>query len=326
MVLGDSIASGEGNPSAPTEWYGPIKTKDAVWPNTECHRTPNAGSQRAMNNYELAHPKESVTFVNLGCSGAKILHVLQARLGGQAYEGAEPDGTPQEPQLDQVEGLTTRSGRRPEMVYLSAGANDFGFAGIATECLAMSANTTLPRCAQLDATVAAGDTLLVGAPKAAVDSREGWAGSRYAALGQAFTEAGIGNDRVAISHYPDPTHKDDGTFCTAILDDTPLAVAGHRIHAADVAWAGDPTSGPVAVLNRDVSAAAGRNGWKLVPGILTDFGTHGYCASSGWIVTYSFASHNQGNDTGSLHPNSAGTNNYARRIIEGAVATGLLPA
>jgi lysophospholipase L1-like esterase len=313
VTLGDSIAAGEGNPAVPGE--------NPAWPNRRCHRSTTAASQRAMAAYEQGHRRESITFVNLACSGAKLSNML---LGGEAYAGIEPDGTFERPQLAQLQEIIARTGRTPDVVYLSGGANDLGFADITTSCLDISSAWETAKCATLNPLVKAGDELLVG-PRPALDlAPTNFEAGRFAALRRDFTAMGIDNSKVVVSQYPNPTRGDNGAFCPEIVNDTPLWVIGKRIYSTDVMWAGDPKVGPVAVLNQDVATAAARNGWKLVPGIATDFDTHGYCASGTWINTYTFSMANQGNKTGMLHPNNAGTNNYSRRIQESIAANGLL--
>ena len=76
----------------------------------------------------------------------------------------------------------------------------------------------------------------------------------------------------------------------------------------------------------DVAFAAAQNGWALVPGIVSDFQTHGYCANAHWIVNYSESPNTQNDQNGTLHPNTNGTADYAVRIRQGATASGILPA
>jgi hypothetical protein len=274
-----------------------------------------------MTAYEQNHRRESITFVNLGCSGAKLSNIL---IGGEDYAGIEPDGTVERPQLVQLREIIARTGRTPDVVYLSAGANDFGFADIADRCLQISSAFETAKCAALNPLVKAGDDLLVGPRSSVTLTPTNFESGRFAALRRDFVTMGIDNSKVVVSQYPDPTRNDNGSFCAEIVNDTPLSAIGKRIYSTDVVWAGAPEVGPVTVLNLDVAFAAARNGWKLVPGIVTDFQTHGYCATSTWITTYLVSLANQGNHNGMLHPNSAGTANYSKRIQESIAANGLL--
>jgi lysophospholipase L1-like esterase len=307
VALGDSIASGEGNPATPQppDSAGSVSAGPR-WPNEVCHRTPRASSQQAAASFEASHPHESVTYVNLACSGAAITNVLPAALGGQPYAGIEPDGRPANPpQLDVLQRIGAATGRTPDSVVLSAGANDFGFGPIATQCATTSSATEdHSRCAdQLDPTVAAGQEAIT---------------ANYPKLAAAFTQAGIPAAKVSISQYPNPTHDDRGALCDTILGDTPNGLA--TVHRDDVAWANGITN----QLNDDVASAASSNGWHLVNGIAADFATHGYCAADHWINTWSESSHDQGNEDGTLHPNADGTADYATRILQTQTSAGLL--
>src|SRR5262249_31315192 len=128
----------------------------------------------------------------------------------------------------------------------------------------------------------------------------------------------IGGNKTVISQYPKPTRSDVGLTCNTILGDTPFG--GGTVHSQDVIWA----DGVVDQLNNEVAASAATNGWRLAPGLATDFNTHGYCASNHWINTYSESGHNQGNEDGTLPPNAAGTGDYSVRISQTLTGSGLL--
>jgi GDSL-like Lipase/Acylhydrolase family len=112
VSLGDSVASGEGNPP---------------WRSTQCHRSMRSAPMIAARKLETDDERSSVTAVDLACSGASIYVGL---LGG--YAGIEP-GNPLAPQVDAAEDLIGE--RTPDAVLLSVGANDLGFADILMDCL-----------------------------------------------------------------------------------------------------------------------------------------------------------------------------------------------
>jgi hypothetical protein len=309
VALGDSIASGEGNPATPERWNLPPVAP--VWPNTRCHRSPLAPSQQAMSSFEASHPHESVTYVNLACSGASIPNILQDKLGGTPYAGIEPDGVGEPPQLDALDTLMANTHRSPDAVMLSIGANDFGFANLVQNCAQISSfwETTSECSAALYNDVLQGTANLLG-------GYAGFAGSRYAQLAQGFKLAGIAPSRVLISQYPDPTHADNGSLCSTMLADTLIGT----IHAPDVAWG----NSVVADLNQDVATAAQYNGWQLVSGMASDFGTHGYCANNRWVNTFTDSMYNQGNMDGMLHPNNAGEMDYANHLGQSVTSLSLI--
>src|SRR5262249_12965895 len=133
--------------------------------------------------------------------------------------------------------------------------------------------------AQLDGAVYTGHTTIVG-PYTGVNQYADFQQGRYYRLYNALTNAGIQNNRVMLSQYPDPTKNDSGGWCGAIMDDTPLNLG--RINQVDVIWAG----GVVQMLNNDVIRATQFTGWKPVQ-VQADYQTHGYCANGRYVNRYS---------------------------------------
>jgi len=151
LSIGDSIASGEGNPVLPQDLpvdgpkygYGywddafsdysdsPIPADElAEWPNmnTPCHRSGWTGAALAGANITAANPNVGVTFFNFACSGATI--------------STDPQGAGAQ---DAVGQLRVARGRLPriDVLVISAGANSLygpnsfgdGFAGLVQYCL-----------------------------------------------------------------------------------------------------------------------------------------------------------------------------------------------
>ena len=131
VSIGDSIASGDGNPdkvglrqNGTFPFYGP------TWNNSQCHRTALAGPAQAAIRLERRDPHSSVTFLHLACSGSTI---QQGILG--SYVGIEPDPAhPQPAQLSRAVQLA--AGRPIDALLVSAGANDVRFADIVATCVA----------------------------------------------------------------------------------------------------------------------------------------------------------------------------------------------
>jgi lysophospholipase L1-like esterase len=93
--LGDSFASGEGNPNMPAEFAAdqryqnlyPKRLKNdasgsAEWSDTLCHRSLYSHQLRAGLQIALENPQAAVTFLGYSCSGASI---TQGILGPQEY-------------------------------------------------------------------------------------------------------------------------------------------------------------------------------------------------------------------------------------------------
>jgi hypothetical protein len=98
VSIGDSVASGEGNPDAtPHTWLEP-----------RCHRSLRSGAALAARAVELGDRHSVVTFVPLACSGATIEEGLL-----NPYDGIEKDASkgPLPPQVDQLLALRRPSTR-----------------------------------------------------------------------------------------------------------------------------------------------------------------------------------------------------------------------
>lgn len=127
--IGDSVASGEGNPHS-----------QGVWAYAPCHRSAYAGAAQAALKLEREDNKSTVTFVHLACSGATAAHGVFGTykgLGGQL-------GTPLPSQIQQIAMATGATAdaqgvlqpkRKIDKLFMSIGANDIGFSAIARTCL-----------------------------------------------------------------------------------------------------------------------------------------------------------------------------------------------
>ena len=182
--LGDSVASGEGNPVG-----------DGLWLDPPCHRSQVAGFEQAARLLAEALTRRSITFFNLACSGAEIGEGL---LG--PYAGVAPDrrvGT-YRPQVDRLRSIAQRrSGGRVEAgavdaVLLSVGANDVRFSQIVAAC---------------------------AAPGDCRDGRRDQVFRDLNRLDHAYDSlagplaTSSGGAPVLITEYFDPTHDERGEFC-----------------------------------------------------------------------------------------------------------------
>ncbi len=293
--LGDSVASGEGNPEVTKANGGP------KWNDKQCHRSALAGQSRAAMRVEWRDPHTSVTFVHLACSGATILKGLLGR-----YEGIEPvKGSVKKPQIAVARDIVKK--RTIDAVFLSIGANDLDFGTIVKNCFygdCIDPSDTYDVTKSFNTKVA--DKVLE---------------KRYARLAPCLTKlaaacelANGGIDvtpsRIYLVEYFNPTLDKDGvTYCEA---DGPL---WYNIQPKEMKWADENV---ITHLNGEVAAAAARFGWTLIGGISTMFEKHGYCAEQQrWIVTYDDSKDVQGDINGTMHPNNVGHFATGVRIAEG---------
>lgn len=184
VALGDSVASGEGNP----EGNGPDR-----WLDTPCHRSAAAGFQQAANQLGKVDRRRSITFVSLACSGARIDKGL---LGSYAGIEPAPGKASYLAQVDRLEEIDRRrradGGPGVAAVLLSVGANDVRFSSVVKRC-------ALP-----------GDCR--EGVKRAVEERVAALDGRYDELGEELAEAAP-DTPVFITEYFDPTHDEFGRFC-----------------------------------------------------------------------------------------------------------------
>jgi len=162
VSMGDSLASGEGDPDIPQTYIsGPggifwVLTEPAKWQDKRCHRSAISNAALAALALEAADPHTSVTFISFACSGATINTPMFE--GGDAakplgtgilgpYRGAETDVPFSNnnvgyipAQIDQLQTALAnrpagRSERRIDALIISAGGNDIHFGDVVTKCI-----------------------------------------------------------------------------------------------------------------------------------------------------------------------------------------------
>ena len=130
VAVGDSFASGEGNPESQND------VPD--WIDEQCHRSDAAWPARVARSLETR--STVVTFLSFACSGAEIRHLTEA-----GYAGAEP-AEPLPPQLVVARRLLgdplNTATRQADVVLLAAGVNDLHISSILTDC----ATTVIGSC------------------------------------------------------------------------------------------------------------------------------------------------------------------------------------
>lgn len=124
VALGDSVASGEGNPQPGRKWL------DAA-----CHRSPIAGFEQAARLLAESLRHTSITFVSLACSGAEIRTGLIGDYAGVDPEQGKAPYAPQVRRLRRIAAARAAAGGGSvDAVLLSVGANDIGFSSIVKTC------------------------------------------------------------------------------------------------------------------------------------------------------------------------------------------------
>jgi len=133
VSIGDSYASGEGNPDVPR---GP--TSPGSWQDRRCHRSRFSGPAQAAWELERRDEQSTVTFLSYACSGAQIRKGLIGE-----YLGLIPQRPPIPPQIKAAATLLCGDELcdRPEdptidVLLISIGGNDVGFSAAILACAA----------------------------------------------------------------------------------------------------------------------------------------------------------------------------------------------
>ncbi len=286
--LGDSLASGEGNPDEPKRGDVPAR-----WLDPRCDRSAKSYQAMTVARLRKAHPARQITFQFLACSGASIPIGL---LG--PYAGINPASPDLQGQVEVAR--TAIDGQKPNAVLLSAGVNDLQFGAVAQFC------ATYSNCMNRQWGFS-GMTLSEW-----LDEQFAHLPNHYFQLAAAFHAAGWDGKRIFITQYPNLFNDSDGSVCARIHFTGPFYMT--RTEALGL-------EGRLIELNRDIATAAHDYGWHLVKAP-SGFNTHGYCAAHSWIVTYSVSKAQQGDPNGTLHPNLEGQTAIANQVyaaISGAL-------
>lgn len=279
VSIGDSVASGEGNPDKICAEGCHKWDRPATWQNRPCHRSAISGPSRAAWNIEASDPTTSVTFTHLACSGGKATAGIL-----DEYAGIEPNGDQMiPPQAKVLATLMKQWGRKPDAVLMSIGANDAQFADALIDCLLWG------KCQNNKELVAKVERLLRTLP------------NRYSRLDQMFDDLNIPGKNVFITEYFDPSKDQRGRY----VECQP------QLFASEWQWAANNVLGP---LNDHVRRAQERHGWNLVGGIASAYERHGYCSTDSWVVDIGQSIDWQGNEFGAFHPNVSGHVLYGNRI------------
>ncbi|MBN2114364.1 MAG: hypothetical protein JW785_09585 [Acidimicrobiia bacterium] len=290
VALGDSYASGEGNPEKPRRGEAGAIWADApgdlatAASHAAAHRSTVAWPALAALELERSDPATSVTFVSVAATSARVGAGLLEAQPGVAAQG----------QVDQAAALV--GGRRIDLLLISIGGNDVGFAHI-VRGLVDADRLADPICYGTDLHniwEAAGDgdwhrgselgfglpwgvtcrqTRSSGGPT--LPGLDGL-GAELDRLAEAMKEQ-LDVAGVYLMEYPDPTGGgEDEVGCGEIVGDVTPPFGFHEINRAEQAEGRERV---VAPLNRILAEAAARHGWALVGGPAADFAAgHGYCA------------------------------------------------
>lgn len=310
VSLGDSYASGEGNPDVRGNYMRTQTKTPAKWKHEPCHRSSKAGPALAALALEEADRRSSVTFIHLACSGAKIDKGL---LGSQ-----QKPGDLQPPQLSKARQLV--QGQPIDAMTLTIGGNDIYFSKIILNC------EIFPNCpnhkvdwdgrrgpeSEIHPVVQRALGMLPAKYNMVDDCLRDRSCVLSGGLGSVHLPAGT---PLLVTDYPDVSTATDGSYCQ-----------DGGISNGEFAWADQVVlkgqAGTTHRLDRtrlpDVDLAVSKDGLNRQIGNLPSLGwttvstykkftTHGYCAGdNAWIGSISRSLDWQGDTMGGFHPNERG--------------------
>jgi PKD repeat protein len=278
----------------------------------DCHRSSRSGQARAALELERSDPRTSVTFVQVSCSGGRIVE-------------EENSSSLLDDQLPVVAELV--GDREIDALVMSIGGNDVGLVGVGMAMATNSAGCDAAEAAvqavcvelgippQISSLVAsearnsceefAESRDLEGRPAAEVIAA-GLAKvrneDRYAQLDGAFASLlpQLPAGRVYITEYPSLAWRGPGAICPTLA----------TISEED--WR--TIDGGIADLNDLVREAAGEHSWNFVGGVNSEFVSHGFCAPEHWFVRPGESFVNQADLMGTIHPNAEGHLVYGSQI------------
>ncbi|WP_165900689.1 SGNH/GDSL hydrolase family protein [Microbispora triticiradicis] len=312
VSIGDSLASGEGNPDRPGEYIpfrdsventgglinGKIKfaieRRPAQWKDRRCHRSARSGPALAAQAIEEADPHTSVTFLSFACSGAEITH-----LWADQYEGTVPVGSALlSPQVEAVRSAVragTPAARPIDALLVTAGINDLHFSDIVLAC-AQNNNRPLNHV----------DCVYDSGIRTAVNE----VSHRYDLLASAIDTRLPGVRETYINRYPVEVLKGGG------CGDLGRPLVGIDRKEADAMTTFGST------LNMLIHRAAGRHRnlhWNDIQNLTKPFSNHAYCASDPWFRGYENSWMTQGDERATVHPNAKGHAAFASLLRQAIV-------
>ncbi|GMR58726.1 hypothetical protein PMAYCL1PPCAC_28921, partial [Pristionchus mayeri] len=248
-AVGDSFASGEGNPD--TE-RGVNNT--AQWISPSCHRSRKSWPYRVYQAVRRQHPESSVHFSYLACTGATVERGV---LG--------PKGRAQ---IDVLTDITKERGMGPDILMLSVGGNDVGYAEILERLQGGETESLLPF----------------------LDWRFYYVSSQLNALREAVQ--GLQPGEVLVPLYFDFSRNERGEIDASCAE-------MHNIRTADMALAERRV---LSRLNSLILKTGREAGWTVeerVPGV---FSRGGICSKHRLIRSISDSISIQGDPLGAFHP------------------------
>jgi lysophospholipase L1-like esterase len=308
VSVGDSAASGEGNPDVRGSYWDldPTTSDTPVqWEDAACHRSRQSFHTRAAVAIEDNDPRSTVSYWSIACSGATISELVDRTQSSFGHG----------PQLRLVRDKLCHlaCSRKIDVLLISAGINDLGMSTIIKGCAAAGIRAQHP--------VFEGAVEKVWGPfpdcsdalKHATDAADGIQ-TRIIEMAAAIQQFNLPVGTAILSQYPinaltDGNGNEGG--CDLLGSITPSMA--HTAHLAGIRM-NDGLVDAVRYLQEHPLKNVGE--WRVITGVEKAFDHHGYCAkgSSDWFVGLKQSMQQQNDPDGTLHPNATGHAKLAQLV------------
>ena len=276
VVLGDSYASGEGNPEyrqmrgerVVGVWAddGPAGPGPVNEGHRQAHRSTLAASPQAALDIERADRRSSVSLLFLARSGAEIEEGMLGPQPGMTGRVSESDLRSQIEAAAHLLGCTTteegpRCDRTIDALTLTIGGNDVGFNVVIGGLVAVDPDLLF----RLAYRIALNEVLAV--PEEGIRDLP----RLYADLDTAIRSR-LQVDEIYLVAYPSPTGAGED-LCSEVAEDLVPGLEADRDEIIET------LERVIEPLGAAMSSAAATHGWTYVDGHLAEFGAHGYCGN-----------------------------------------------
>lgn len=279
-LMGDSYASGEG-------------AKGSAWLNDPCHRSANSGGELAVRKLKVERKRFEIDYINVTCSGAKLTDFYQS---AQLKDDKNPSaGTKQGLQVDLVTAWLRAKGYDGLDILLSdGGGNDLGFGDVVVQGL----TSVFSQFKNDQVLMSRVQTAFTRLPDNFL-------------LFKTYLQSKVDVGRVVWFNYPNvitgnplPGGGFDANFCKpGIVSDKRLCwTAENNLNETDWKFIYDRFLAP---LNRAVAVAAALHGWDFVD-VSNEALRKGICNCEGYVNSLTQSLARQGDQFGTMHPNTTG--------------------
>lgn len=304
VSIGDSYASGEGNPNSGSGLF-------ATWSNTECHRSVHNGRRYAADRME-AMTGVSVLFRDFACSGATVNALIEGGTSNQL--GFENTSVPAQIEQARTEQRNNQNNRPIDILMVSIGGNDAGFASVVMECMKPS------------------DCRNSSVVQSAINSIP-TVRTRLRNLRDRISER-LNVRRIYITDYPSPVRNNNTEWCgdfddlfTPSGDEAGILMKGISAEESEFLHANYILPLNNAIRDFVLETASEQLNWRFVSGVFDTFRPHGFCQPNPlrWVHTLGDSFAVQASYTGAVHPNRKGHTAYADILVRKATLDLNLP-